>query len=491
MKKFLNTIGIATAIFILVSCGQTGTENSTKQSAEKYGVQGIEMVNDMPTPESSEQLFAAMDYYGAVNVYLWSLPATGLKGWENANIDMGGSPDLDGQICLYTGYDGAGGILTPNTAVTYAISFVNTETQGPAVWIIPPGITAGYVGDFWQRPVLDVGVAGKDKGKGIKLLIVGPDQEVPKHDGSYTVVRCPTNVVWLGIRNMEPFGEKHEKINKAFDSYPYNKKELAGREKLRKESDAYMQYQPHAMKFWDDLNDIIQREKMHERDQFIYAILKNLGIEKGRPFNPDAKTKELLIEAERVGYMMSINNTFKKRFEGARYYEGKRWFTTLVMAPDQIHETHGQMFERASYFHEAIGSTWAMKMTGPGPGSAYLGQYESPDGAGYDGGKNYKLLVPANVPADQFWALTIYDSYSRALLKNENKRAEINSLNNLVQNDDGSTCIYIGPSAPEGFENNWVQTSEGQSWFTYFRFYGPRMSYFDKSWQLNDIEEVK
>lgn len=478
---------LSLSIIMFVGCDQ-----GIAQNKEKYGVQGIEMVNDLPTPESSERLFAAMDYYGAVMAYMWSLPATGLKGWENANIDMGASPELDGQISLYTGYDGAGGVLTPNTAVTYVISFINTEVHGPAVWIIPPGQTAGYVGDYWQRPVLDVGVAGKDKGQGIKLLIVGPDQEVPEHDGSYTIVRCPTNVVWLGTRNMEPFGEKHDAINEAHDSYPYFKPELANRPKLRKEKDAFKIYQPHAMEFWKNLNEIIQREKMHERDQFIYAMLKNLGIEKGKPFNPDTKTKELLIEAERIGYMMSINNTFKKRFEGALYYEGKRWFTTLVQAPDQIHETHGQMFERASYFHEAIGSTWAMKMTEPGPGSAYLSQYEAPGGVGFDGGKNYKLEVPANVPANQFWALTIYDSFSRTMIKNEQKNAELNSIiNDLKQNEDGSTTIYIGPTAPEGFENNWVQTSEGQSWFTYFRFYGPKMPFFDKSWQINDIEEVK
>jgi hypothetical protein len=160
------------------------------------------------------------------------------------------------------------------------------------------------------------------------------------------------------------------------------------------------------------------------------------------------------------------------------------------MSPDQVDETHGEMFERASYFHEAVASTWAMKMTGPGPGSAYLSQYESPDGTGFDGAKNYKLEVPANVPAAQFWALTVYNSHSRSLIQNEIKKAEINSLNNLVQNEDGSTTIYLGPMRPEGFESNWIQTAEGQNWFTYFRFYSPEEPYFDKSWQLNDFEEI-
>ncbi len=265
---------VATSMLLIV-CIVTATE----ASAEKYGMTGVEMVNGVPTTESSKQLYDAMDYYGAVQTYLWAMPAMGLKGWENANVDMGASPTLDGQISLYRGYEGAAGILTPNTEVTYVISFVDTNVHGPAVWDIPPGMTAGYVGDQWQRPILDTGVTGADKGQGIKLLIVGPSNEVPELDGSYTVVKSPTNVVWLGTRNMSPTGQEHERINANFDSYPYQRPELAGRSKLRKDQNVFMQYQPHGIKFWNNLNAIVQREVMAERDVFFYAIMKNLGIE--------------------------------------------------------------------------------------------------------------------------------------------------------------------------------------------------------------------
>jgi len=310
------------------------TDPAPETPEEIYGVVGIEVVNGVPTSESSKQLFNAMDYYGAVLTYLWAMPAMGLKGWENANVDMGADPTLDGHISLYQGYDGAAGILTPNTEVTYVMSFVDTNVHGPAIWEIPAGITAGYVGDQWQRPILDAGVTGPDKGQGIKLLIVGPGQEIPEHDGSYTVVESPTNVVWLGTRNMAPAGPEHERINAEFDSYPYKRTDLAGRDKLRKEEDAFNQYQPHGIEFWHNLNEIVQREVMAERDVFFYAILKNLGIEKGKVFDPDPEQVDLLEEAERVGYLMSVNNSFKKRIEGAHYYEGKRWYVALVNSPD-------------------------------------------------------------------------------------------------------------------------------------------------------------
>ncbi len=50
--------------------------------------------------------------------------------------------------------------------------------------------------------------------------------------------------------------------------------------------------------------------------------------------------------------------------------------------------------------------------------------------------------------------------------------------------------IFRGVRTPEGYENNWIQTTKGQTWYTYFRFYNPEKPYFDKSWQLNDIEEI-
>jgi hypothetical protein len=37
---------------------------------------------------------------------------------------------------------------------------------------------------------------------------------------------------------------------------------------------------------------------------------------------------------------------------------------------------------------------------------------------------------------------------------------------------------------------NWIKTSPGKGWFTYFRWYGPTQAFFDKLWKLSDIEEI-
>ncbi len=50
---------------------------------------------------------------------------------------------------------------------------------------------------------------------------------------------------------------------------------------------------------------------------------------------------------------------------------------------------------------------------------------------------------------------------------------------------------YFGPEAPEGFENNWVKTNEGDGFFVFFRFYSPTEAYYDKSWQLPMVEKLE
>ena len=95
------------------------------------------------------------------------------------------------------------------------------------------------------------------------------------------------------------------------------------------------------------------------------------------------------------------------------------------------------------------------------------------------------------MPVADFWALTIYDIETRALIESPQHRAEINpKVNKLKRNADGSVDLHFGPKSPAGMESNWVQTVPGRAWFSYFRWYGPTEAYYDKTWALPDIETV-
>ena len=90
-----------------------------------------------------------------------------------------------------------------------------------------------------------------------------------------------------------------------------------------------------------------------------------------------------------------------------------------------------------------------------------------------DGSNTYRLRVPPDVPAKQFWAVTVYDLETAGFIR-ESPRVELNSFDeNVVVNDDGSVDVYFGPSALEAQRSNWVYTAPGKHWFAAFRFYGP------------------
>jgi hypothetical protein len=107
-----------------------------------------------------------------------------------------------------------------------------------------------------------------------------------------------------------------------------------------------------------------------------------------------------------------------------------------------------------------------------------------------DGGKNYKLNVPPNVPVDDFWAVTVYDLETASYLRDQVK-SSVDSNMDMAKNEDGSVDVYFGPKAPEGQEANWIPTTPDRRFFMLFRFYGPQKAAKDGSWQLDDIELVK
>jgi hypothetical protein len=167
------------------------------------------------------------------------------------------------------------------------------------------------------------------------------------------------------------------------------------------------------------------------------------------------------------------------------------WHYALALDADNPDAFWYLLDQRAAWFYEAVSASPDMAPKQPGPSSAYLGAYTDKSGDWLDGANYYKLHVPPNAPAKLFWSVTIYDVDTRSLIINEQKIADRSSRMNLEKNADGSTDIYCGPTAPAGFESNWIPTVAGKSWFAYFRLYEPAETYFDKSWPLGDFERIK
>jgi hypothetical protein len=133
-----------------------------------------------------------------------------------------------------------------------------------------------------------------------------------------------------------------------------------------------------------------------------------------------------------------------------------------------------------------------MANTAVGVGSDYAGAYLDSKKKPFDGSKTYKVHLPPNVPVNNFWAVTIYDTQTRSMLQTGQKFPTVGSqTKGIEKNADGSYDIYFAPKAPAGKENNWLQTVSGKSWFVILRMYGPLEPWLNKTWRPSEIELVK
>ena len=147
---------------------------------------------------------------------------------------------------------------------------------------------------------------------------------------------------------------------------------------------------------------------------------------------------------------MAMAISFDKRIQGSRYRPDSNWQYVIMFDPSQESKFYSQLDERTDYFYEAVTTTKGMVSKTPGVGQAYLGAYElAADGSRFDGGKNYRLHVPPNAPAKQFWSVTLYDVDTRSFIVTKEQIADRSSRMDLVKNADGSVDIYMGPKAPK------------------------------------------
>ena len=449
----------------------------------------IDLLMGLPANAQVEQkIYDELDFQRACQAYIWALPIVAMNEWKLAHEKVFGAQA--GDLVLYNNYKDKLGILTANFTTPYIITFANLE-KGPVLVEQPAGALGGMIMDFWQRPVADLGQAGPDKGKGGKYLVVGPGQQVPKLDDHF-VVQSKTNNVFIGIRVLDPGEDKVKAAMERYKIYPYAQRTSPPQSRsVTPQGRPWSQVQPRGMRFWESLDEMVQQEPVEERDRMIMAMLQPLGLEKGKKLAPNERQTRLLTEGAHLGELMAMNISYAKRFENSYYRPDTKWAYVIMFDPSQEKQYFSELDERADYFYEAVTASSGMVSTTPGIGQAYLGAYKDRNDRWFDGAKTYKLTVPANPPAKQFWSFTIYNTYDRVGIDNKTQNADLSSRDEgLRRNPDGSVDLYFGPSAPKGYEKNWLQTNPGKAWFAYFRLYGPLEPYLNRTWRLPDIEQT-
>ncbi len=443
-----------------------------------------------PTSETIATLYDELDFQRAVQTYLWAIPLVSFAAWQEAHETVLGQED--GDLILTTSFREKLGILTANTTTPYLVGFLNLQRTGPLVIDYPKGQTAGGILDFWQRPITDLGLTGPDQGVGGKYLVIAPGQEIPQGAEGYRIVQSPMNNIMHGFRVLVTDPQEGEALSASYQVYSYAQRQHPRKTRIIPAADKVWSAWPaSSMDYWRLLAKMLNEEPVHERDRMMVAMLKPLGIEKGQPFQPDARQQKILEQAAIVGEAMARSISYAKRQPEAYIWPGTHWANLVLLEANQETEHHTALDERTAYFYEAVTLSAGMTTKTPGMGQQYMGIEKDKAGNWLQGGNHYTLHVPPNAPVKQFWAMTLYDTETRRFIDNPHDIAGLDSRLDLIQNADGSVDLYFAPTSPTGKENNWIPTVADRGWFAIFRFYAPTEPYFDRTWSLPDIAKVE
>jgi hypothetical protein len=451
----------------------------------------LNFFDGVPDKATCEKVYDNLDFMRGVEVFLNTMAAAS----THANFVGLRSVGCDNHTVLIheDRVDAKTLLLTPNTQTATLWSPLDLKA-GPLVVEIPPGVL-GLADDHWMRHITDMGLSGPDKGSGGKYVFLPPDYQGQTPDG-YFVGRSRTFNMTCGLRGFTIKGDTRpavEAFHKQFKIYPLDQAGNPPPTKIINGSGLYLNtIHANTFKFYEEINQVVQEEPTSAVDPEIAGQLAAIGIIKGKPFAPDERMKRILTEAAAVGNATARAIVFRARSDDFYFYPGKsNWRPIFVGGSYLFMKNDAALLDaRINFFYQATGVSPAMAAAPVGSGSQYAAAMVDARGNAFDGGKTYRLHLPPNIPAKQFWSLIPYDTQTRSVLQTDQRDAGLSSETGTVAtNADGSVDVYFAPTRPSGREN-WIQTVPGKSWFVYFRLYSPLEPWFDKSWRPSDIEQV-
>lgn len=452
----------------------------------------LEFFDGIPSDETVQLAYNNLDFQRGVSAFLDCIPIASMSAMRKG-MRAGGVTDCNVVGIHADLTDSRSLFLTANTTVNYVWGWLDLK-DGPIVIESPPGVL-GLVDDFTFKYVADYGKAGPDKGKGGKYLFLPPGYQGNIPDGYYTY-ECPTFGNWCplrafptaddpqaGVKNVK----EHLKIYRLSDvDNPPEMKFINWSGK------PVNTIHGNDFSFYEEVNTVVQEEPSSAFDAETLGLLAAIGIQKGKPFEPDARMKKNLVEAAAVGNATARAITYATRYKEMFFYPDRKWKITFNGGYKFTKKNGERHLDGRALFHYiATGITPAMEAQVVGMGSQYIISERDSEDRYLDGGKTYKITVPPEVPAKDFWSFMVYSGQHRSMLQTDQQFPGIDSKKkDLKKNSDGSVTVYFGPQAPNGKESNWVQTLPKKSFNVMYRMYGPLEPWFDKTWKLGDFELV-
>ena len=456
--------------------------------------------HSFPAPGEAEKIYDLMDHQRATQLYLWGLPIVGMTRWHLGMVENYEDYDYNKLLSVRT-FNERRGILTANETTDYFWGFGNTR-KSAVILEIPPGVAVGMICDMWEQSPGDYGIFGPNDGKGDLVAVVGPNTPadmVPERSDELRILEIGTDQCYWLFRLVGTSDEV-----KAFTAklkiYNYKEKPapvdiIPGEDKFTAE------YQPRGLTYWEMLHTAINTEVVQDRDRFFMYWLRQLGIEKGKPFKPTERQKKILIDGATTGELMAKTLVYNERMDGVLRQNNWRMILGGEWGDGQKYTNRMRYWDafdpRARYTYEAITTSPAMTMPKPGKAQLYIGKFEDEDDQRLRGENNYVIRIEKDVPAKLFWSIVVYDADTRCIIDNRKgaaggKATAGSKTKGIRKNADGSYYVLLGPDAPpKGWEANHVQTLPGRGWFPYMRMYGATEKAFNDEYKFPTINKVK
>ena len=250
----------------------------------------LEYFDGVPSEESTKAIYDYLDTSRAVNVYLNSIPALSVNALREGQAAVGCVES--NEICIWDSLmDSTTVLLTGNTSTMYAVGFLDLLKDGPTVIDLPPGML-GILDDMAFQYMIDLGVAGPDKGKGGKFLVLPPDYKGDVPDG-YFVVPSKTSGVWVFMRGYldkslplaEAIPAASKNIRSTLKVYPLSTKDNPPAMEFVNVSGKKMEVVlPNDYSAFETLHALIQTEPDDYLGPEAKGMMAAIGIEKGKPF---------------------------------------------------------------------------------------------------------------------------------------------------------------------------------------------------------------
>jgi hypothetical protein len=452
----------------------------------------LHFFDGFPDEETVQRLYDNLDVQRAVHAFLTAMPAASLSAMRDGLRSIGVNNTT---VAIFeTLMDSRSLFLTANTESIYTVGWLDLK-DGPLVVETPPNVL-GLIDDFWFHYVCDVGNAGPDEGEGGKFLLLPPAYrgEVP---AGYHVFRSNTYGNWLLIRGFMVDGDPApaiRRIKSTLRIYPLAQAARPPHTYFVNASGlSFNTIHATDSTFFEAVNRVVQEEPAIAIDAETLGLLASIGIEKGKPFAPDARMTQILQHAAVLGNATARAMSYQSRLPEQYLFDDRHYISPFVGGSHEFLRGGARLLDpRIGRFFSATGSSPAMAMRLPAcMGSQYATAYVDHKGCAFDGGRTYRLHLPPKIPARDFWSIVVYDTQTRSMLTTDQQFPSISSHRPAVAiNRDASVDVYFGPKPLRGKRSNWIQTIPGKGWFFMLRLYGPLESWFDKTWQPEDVEEL-